>query len=127
MATPCDHSRGQNRRHRPGDGRQLPHPLLDPGQTFTVKIRVAVRQTAPAGARVDATLKATLNPDAVRTDTVRSITNRRLTASRSVTALRMAFRLDRTDRRLGMRLDASAQSHCCERCLRSRVEILHDL
>lgn len=52
-------------------------PLLKPGQTVTVKIRVTVRQIAPAGARLTATLKATSAADAARSDTVRFITSRR--------------------------------------------------
>ena len=52
-------------------------PLLEPGQAVTVKIRVTVRQPAPVGARLTATLKATSVADATRADTVRFITNRR--------------------------------------------------
>lgn len=52
-------------------------PLLEPGQTVTVKIRVTVRQAALAGTRLTATLKATSNADAARNDTVRFITSRR--------------------------------------------------
>ncbi len=52
-------------------------PLLGPGQAVTVKTRVTVRQAAPVGARLTATLKATSVADATRADTVRFITNRR--------------------------------------------------
>ena len=51
--------------------------LLEPGQSITVKIRVTVREVAPASARLTATLKATSTADATRTDTVRFITSRR--------------------------------------------------
>lgn len=51
--------------------------LLEPGQSVTVKIRVTVRQGAPAGARLTATLKATSTADTTRTDAVRFITSRR--------------------------------------------------
>ncbi len=51
--------------------------ILEPGQSVTVKIRVTVRQGAPAGARLTATLKATSTADTTRTDAVRFITSRR--------------------------------------------------